>query len=129
MITSHRRKSRSLPRAPILLSLLAIFALFAAPALAAEGGKAPSEAILIAELVVLMAAGRLLGEGMQRIGQPAVMGQLLAGLILGPSVFGLIWPDAQHALFPATSEQKSMVDGISQFGILLLLLLTGMETD
>src|SRR4029077_10957034 len=56
------------------------------------------------------------------------MGQLLAGLLLGPSVFGLIWPDAQHALFPATSEQKSMVDGISQFGILLLLLLTRMET-
>jgi Kef-type K+ transport system membrane component KefB/nucleotide-binding universal stress UspA family protein len=111
------------------LSALAIFLAIAVPALAAEGAKAPSEAILIAELVVLMAAGRLLGEGMQRIGQPAVMGQLLAGLILGPSVFGLIWPDAQHALFPATSEQKSMVDGISQFGILLLLLLTGMETD
>ena len=129
MNTSHRRTSRSLPRAAILLSLLTIFALFAAPALAAEGAKAPSEAILIAELVVLMAAGRLLGEGMQRIGQPAVMGQLLAGLILGPSVFGALWPHAQHALFPATAEQKSMVDGISQFGILLLLLLTGMETD
>jgi Kef-type K+ transport system membrane component KefB/nucleotide-binding universal stress UspA family protein len=57
------------------------------------------------------------------------MGQLLAGLLLGPSVFGILWPDAQHALFPSTPEQKSMVDAISQFGILLLLLLTGMETD
>jgi Kef-type K+ transport system membrane component KefB/nucleotide-binding universal stress UspA family protein len=99
------------------------------PALAAEGEKAPSEVIFLAALVVLMASGRLLGEAMQRIGQPAVMGQLLAGLILGPSVFGLIWPDAQHALFPHAPEQKAMVDGISQFGILLLLLLTGMETD
>jgi Kef-type K+ transport system membrane component KefB/nucleotide-binding universal stress UspA family protein len=112
-----------------MLSALAILALLSAPALAAEGEKAPSEAILVAELVVLMVAGRLIGEAMQRIGQPAVMGQLLAGLILGPSVFGLIWPDAQHALFPHTPEQKAMVDGISQFGILLLLLLTGMETD
>src|ERR1700741_5027988 len=129
MITSRRHISWPLSRAASLLSVLAIFALLSAPALAAEGEKAPSEAILIAELVVLMVAGRLLGEGMLRVGQPAVMGQLLAGLILGPSVFGLIWPDAQHALFPHTPEQKSMVDGISQFGILLLLLLTGMETD
>jgi Kef-type K+ transport system membrane component KefB/nucleotide-binding universal stress UspA family protein len=111
------------------LAAAAFFLLIATPALAAEGHKGPSEAIFVAELVVLMVAGRLLGEAMQRIGQPAVMGQLLAGLLLGPSVFGLLWPDAQHALFPSTPEQKSMVDAISQFGILLLLLLTGMETD
>jgi Kef-type K+ transport system membrane component KefB/nucleotide-binding universal stress UspA family protein len=109
--------------------VLAIFALFAAPALAADGEKAPSEAIFVIQLVILMVTGRLLGEAMLRIGQPAVMGQLLAGLLLGPSVLGLLWPDAQHTLFPHTPEQKSMVDGISQFGILLLLLLTGMETD
>jgi K+:H+ antiporter len=57
------------------------------------------------------------------------MGQLIAGLILGPSLFGLLVPDLQHALFPKTPEQKAMIDAISQFGILLLLLLTGMETD
>jgi Kef-type K+ transport system membrane component KefB/nucleotide-binding universal stress UspA family protein len=111
------------------LSALAICALLSGPALAAEGERKPSEAIFLLTLVVLMAAGRLIGEAMQRIGQPAVMGQLLAGLLLGPSVFGLLWPDAQHALFPSSPEQKAMVDGISQFGILLLLLLTGMETD
>jgi Kef-type K+ transport system membrane component KefB len=44
-------------------------------------------------------------------------------------VLGALWPDLQHALFPRTPEQKAMLDGISQFGILLLLLLTGMETD
>src|SRR5262249_24752942 len=107
----------------------AIVLLLAAPALAAEGHKGPSEALFLAQLLVLLVAGRLLGEAMQRIGQPAEMGQLLAGLILGPSVFGLLWPDAQHALFPPTPDQKSMLDAISQFGILLLLLLTGMETD
>ncbi|HEY4920768.1 MAG TPA: cation:proton antiporter, partial [Xanthobacteraceae bacterium] len=76
-----------------------------------------------------MAAGRLLGEVMARFGQPAIMGQLLAGVILGPSVLGALWPHGQHALFPDAPAQKSMLDGISQFGILLLLLLTGMETD
>src|SRR5689334_16002169 len=96
---------------------------------AAEGGKGPSEAIFIGEIVVLMLVGRLLGEAMLRLRQPAVMGQLIAGLLLGPSFFGLLFPDAQHALFPKTPEQKAMIDAISQFGILLLLLLTGMETD
>ncbi len=89
----------------------------------------PSESVFLAEIVILILLGRLLGELMQRIGQPSVMGQLLAGVILGPSILGLLWPDAQHALFPPGGAQKSMIDGISQIGILLLLLLTGMETD
>jgi Kef-type K+ transport system membrane component KefB/nucleotide-binding universal stress UspA family protein len=97
---------------------------------AAQGGQSsPSEVIFLAQLVTLMLVGRLLGEAMSRIGQPSVMGMLLGGIVLGPSVLGALWPDLQHALFPRTPEQKAMLDGISQFGILLLLLLTGMETD
>src|SRR5689334_3239717 len=76
-----------------------------------------------------MLVGRLLGEAMLRIKQPAVMGQLIAGLVLGPSLFGALAPDLQHMLFPRTPEQKAMIDAVSQFGILMLLLLTGMETD
>jgi Kef-type K+ transport system membrane component KefB/nucleotide-binding universal stress UspA family protein len=99
-------------------------------ALAAEGTqKGPSEVIFLAQLITLMLVGRLLGEAMNRIGQPSVMGMLLGGILLGPSLLGALWPDLQHALFPKTPEQKAMLDGISQFGILLLLLLTGMETD
>jgi len=111
------------------LWLLALAVITVTPAFAAEGGKGPSEAIFIGEIVVLMLVGRMLGEAMVRLRQPAVMGQLIAGLLLGPSFFGLLFPDAQHALFPKSPEQKAMIDGISQFGILLLLLLTGMETD
>jgi K+:H+ antiporter len=99
-------------------------------ALAAEGAhKGPSEVVFVAQLITLMLVGRLLGEAMNRIGQPSVMGMLLGGILLGPSLLGALWPDLQHALFPKTPEQKAMLDGISQFGILLLLLLTGMETD
>jgi hypothetical protein len=56
----------------------------------AAGGapSGPSEALFFAQVGLLLVAGRLLGEAMQRLGQPAVMGQLLAGMILGPSVFG-----------------------------------------
>ena len=117
-------------RPAAILALTALLAVAAFPALAAEGAKeGASEAVLVAQIVTLVLAGRLLGEAMQRIGQPAVMGQLLAGLLLGPSLFGALWPDAQHALFPAKGGQKAMLDAVSQVGILMLLLLAGMETD
>jgi Kef-type K+ transport system membrane component KefB/nucleotide-binding universal stress UspA family protein len=109
---------------------LAALALSAGPSLAAEGSKTgASEVIFLAQLITLMVVGRLLGEAMNRIGQPSVMGMLLGGILLGPTVLGVVWPDLQHVIFPSAPEQKAMLDGISQFGILLLLLLTGMETD
>jgi Kef-type K+ transport system membrane component KefB/nucleotide-binding universal stress UspA family protein len=112
-----------------LLPPLALCSLAATPALAAEGQKGPSEFLFIAQLALLMLVGRLLGELMIRMKQPGVMGQLIAGLALGPSLLGALFPDFQHALFPAAKEQKAMLDAISQFGVLMLLLLTGMETD
>ena len=63
-------------------------------------GSGKAEGILVAEVLLLLMVGRVLGEGMQRIGQPALMGTLLAGIILGPSLFGWLWPPAQHFLFP-----------------------------
>lgn len=102
----------------------------ASGALAAEGGgSGPSEVLFLVQVVLLILVGRLLGEVMQRIGQPAVMGQLIAGILLGPSVFGALWPQAQHTVFPRSGEQKAMIDAVSQLGVLMLLLLTGMETD
>src|SRR5215471_9629979 len=103
--------------------------LSAAAACAAEGSQAgASDVIFLAQLITLMLVGRLLGEVMNRIGQPSVMGMLLGGIVLGPSVLGVVWPALQHAIFPSVPEQKAMLDGVAQFGILLLLL-TGMETD
>src|SRR3954466_3373755 len=100
-----------------------------APAAEVSRGSGPSEVVFLSQIIVLLLVGRLMGEAMQRIGQPAVMGQLLAGLLLGPSILGALWPEAQQALFPPSREQKSMIDAVSQLGILMLLLLTGMETD
>jgi Kef-type K+ transport system membrane component KefB/nucleotide-binding universal stress UspA family protein len=94
-----------------------------------DRGSGNAEAFFIVQIVLLLLVGRLLGEAMQRIGQPAVIGQLIAGMLLGPSVFGAIWPQAQHAIFPPSGAQKSMIDAVAQLGILMLLLLTGMETD
>jgi Kef-type K+ transport system membrane component KefB/nucleotide-binding universal stress UspA family protein len=90
---------------------------------------AGSEVVFLAQIMVFLVVGRLLGEAMQRVGQPSVMGQLLAGILLGPSVLGSLWPGGEQWLFPSAQEQKAMIDAVAQFGILMLLLLTGMETD
>ena len=114
-----------------LIFLVAASALFvgdAPHALAAEL-QTDSEATFLIQVVFLVLVGRLLREGMQRIGQPAVMGQLLAGIFLGPSVLGLIWPDAQAVIFPADVGQRKMIEGVATLGVLMLLLLTGIETD
>ncbi|TMJ00461.1 MAG: potassium transporter [Alphaproteobacteria bacterium] len=121
------------PAAPRLPGILALAVLATAiavtPAWCAEGKTGASEAHLIGQIILLIVAGRLLGEAMLRLGQPAVMGQLIAGILLGPSVLGALWPEAEQFLFPRSPEQKAMLDGIAQFGILLLLLLAGMETE
>jgi Kef-type K+ transport system membrane component KefB/nucleotide-binding universal stress UspA family protein len=126
--------SRLLRRAfDCLLAAIAGAALLLTAASAAiaadQGGLAPSEAIFVIQLMALLVVGRLLGEVLLRMGQPAVMGQLIAGLVLGPSLLGALFPDVQHALFPGSKEQKAMLDAVSQFGVLLILLMTGMETD
>jgi MFS family permease len=100
--------------------------LLPALALAADGqSSGPSVLIFIAQLIALLFCGRLMGELMQRIGQPAVMGQLIAGVLLGPSVLGALSPQIEYLLFPARPEQKAMIDAVAQLGIVLLLLLDG----
>ncbi|MDE1994330.1 MAG: cation:proton antiporter, partial [Rhizobiaceae bacterium] len=118
-----------LPTISFLLILLS--SLFAMPTLAATGSKAPepSESLFLIQIVILVIVGRLLGEAMVRIGQPSIMGQLIGGILLGPSLFGHFWPAAQAHLFPSDEAQKSMTNAVAQLGILFLLLMAGMETD
>ena len=75
-------------------------------------------AIFLAQVILLLTVGRLLSELMQRIGQPQVMGQLLAGLLLGPSVLGALSPDLHHMIFPDNAAQRRMLQGLSELGIL-----------
>jgi Kef-type K+ transport system membrane component KefB/nucleotide-binding universal stress UspA family protein len=120
-----------LRRSVMVLALSAVgFLLITTPAFAADRGpQISSDARFLLQIVLLLVCARLLGEWMQRIGQPAVMGQLIAGMLLGPSVLGAIWPWAQQSLFPTNAEQQAMIGAVAELGILLLLLLTGMETD
>ena len=112
----------------LIVALLALMPASAAAA-APNSTSGGSEVLFFAELALLLVVGRLLGEAANRIGQPSVIGQLLGGIVLGPSVFGLLFPSAQHFLFPTGGAQKSMIDAVADLGVLMLLLLTGMETD
>jgi len=82
------------------------------------------------ELLALVAVARGLGALMSRIGQPAVVGELAAGLLLGPSVLGAIAPGLQTWLFPTDDPlQRSLLAGLGWVGVFLLLVLTGLETE
>src|SRR5262249_20891634 len=87
---------------------------------AAAVGNGPSEVVFLFQLVLLILFGRLLGEAFIRLGQSAVTGQLIAGILLGPSALGVLWPEARHYLFPDAEEQRAMLNAVSQVGILLL---------
>lgn len=85
--------------------------------------------LVIVQLTVLLLVARTLGEVFRSIGQPAVVGELLAGVLLGPSVLGLIAPGLYETLFLVSEEQFHLLEVISWLGLLMLLIVTGLETD
>jgi len=85
--------------------------------------------ILLLQLAALLVLARVLAHGMQRIGQPGVMGELLAGIVLGPTILGHYAPDLFVLAFPQDTAQFHLLEVVSSLGMILLLLLTGLETD
>ena len=86
--------------------------------------------LLLTELFLLLLFARGLGEVFRRLGQPAVVGEILAGVLLGPTVFGSIAPVIQGKLFPVSDViQMHMLETMSWLGALFLLMVAGMEVD
>lgn len=85
--------------------------------------------LLIIQISVLLLAARVLGEVAQRLGQPAVVGELLAGIILGPSLLSGFFPALGDWLVPHTAVQGYLLELISMLGAMFLLIITGLETD
>lgn len=83
--------------------------------------------ILLLQIIVIIVAARLCGIVFRRIGQPPVMGEMIAGIALGPSVLGLIFPSAVAFLFPPSSMNTLSV--LSQIGVVLFMFIVGMELD
>ena len=85
--------------------------------------------LLLLQLAGVLALARTLSELMRRLRQPAVIGELLAGILLGPTVLGHFLPALSVVVFPPTTRQFHLLEAISWIGMVLLLLLTGLETD
>lgn len=84
------------------------------------------------QIAVILLFCRLVGAIAKRFGQPQVVAEMVAGVLLGPSLFGLIWPEAQHWLFPwdrtqATRDTQSYLFPASQLGLALYMFVVGME--
>jgi Kef-type K+ transport system membrane component KefB len=94
--------------------------------------KSPDEHMMLVfwvDLVVLAVTARLLGALMRRVGQPSVVGELCAGLLLGPSLLGKALPGAEHWLFPGSVAQSGLILVVATVGIVMMLIYTGFETD
>lgn len=83
----------------------------------------------LVQLSVLLIAARLLGEFFRKLKQPAIIGEILAGVALGPSLMGQLWPEAFHDLFYAHPNAYLGFDALTQVGVIFLLFIAGMEID
>lgn len=81
--------------------------------------------LFLLQLAVVLVACKSLGALMPRIGQPKVIGEMIAGILLGPSLFGLLAPSAHAVLFPPQS--LGLLSVLSQIGIVLYMFVVGMH--
>ncbi len=92
----------------------------------AENIETPLSRLLL-QFIVILAAARTLGAIFRKIGQPAVMGEMTAGILLGPSLLGWLCPDAFSFIFPKNSLGNLQL--LSQVGVCLFMFVIGMELD
>ena len=84
-------------------------------------------ALLLAQIVTIIFVARILGWICKKIGQPTVIGEIIAGIILGPSLLSLYFPEAASSLFPINSLGN--LQFLSQIGLILFMFVVGMELD
>src|SRR5262249_39886959 len=87
----------------------------------------PSFELLIAQIATILVSARFVGWLFRKIHQPRVIGEMVAGILLGPSFFGWIAPTVSTALFPQAS--LGYLSALSQVGLVLFMFLVGLELD
>jgi Kef-type K+ transport system membrane component KefB len=86
-----------------------------------------SVGLLLLQILIILVACRIVGWLFKKIGQPTVIGEILAGIILGPSLLGSLFPETYAFIFP--EESFSNIKTLSQFGLVLFMFTIGMELD
>ena len=84
-------------------------------------------AILLGQIITIILVARLFGWIFRKIGQPSVIGEIVAGIALGPSLLGLYFPEFSSTLFPSASLGN--LQFLSQIGLILFMFVIGMELD
>lgn len=84
-------------------------------------------ALLLAQIIIIVLASRLVGWLFKKIGQPSVIGEILAGILLGPSLVGMYFPEFSHAIFP--KDSLGNLKFLSQIGLIFFMFVVGMELD
>lgn len=84
-------------------------------------------AILLAQIVTIILVARFFGWVFRKIGQPSVIGEIIAGIVLGPSLLGMYFPEFSAILFPVASLGN--LKFLSQIGLILFMFVIGMELD
>ncbi len=84
-------------------------------------------AILLAQIITIIFAARLFGWICKKIGQPTVIGEIIAGIVLGPSLIGMYFPEFSSTLFP--TQSLGNLQFLSQIGLILFMFVIGMELD
>ena len=84
---------------------------------------------LLIQLGIMIIIGRLFSELARKFKQPGVIGEIIAGILLGPTILGMIQPDWFTFLFPATSTSGVILSGFVQVAVVMLLFIAGLEVD
>ena len=84
---------------------------------------------LLLQLSIMLLMGRLFAEAARKLNQPAVIGEILAGILLGPTVLGMIKPEWFQALYPIGSVSGVVLSGFVQVAVVMLLFIAGLEVD
>jgi Kef-type K+ transport system membrane component KefB/mannitol/fructose-specific phosphotransferase system IIA component (Ntr-type) len=85
--------------------------------------------VMLLSLGILLGVAHILGELAQRMGQPSILGELLAGVLLGPTVLGMLAPGFMVFLFPMEGPNAVALEAVTSLSIVLFLLVAGMEVD